>query len=42
MASSEGSADSTAGQTASRVYTEKLNLQEKMISNANRMSEAEK
>ena len=42
MASSEGSADSTAGQTASQVYTEKLNLQEKMISNANRMSEAEK
>ena len=42
MASSEGSANSTAGQTASQVYTEKLNLQEKMISNANRMSEAEK
>lgn len=42
MASSEGSANSTAGQTASQVYTEKLNLQEKMISNANRMSEAER
>lgn len=42
MASSEGSANSTAGQTASQVYTEKLNLQEKMISNANRMNEAEK
>lgn len=42
MASSEGSANSTVGQTASQVYTEKLNLQEKMISNANRMSEAEK
>ena len=42
MAASEGEANSTAGQTASQVYTEKLNLQEKMISNANRMSEAEK
>lgn len=42
MASAEGTADSTAGKTASAVYTDKLNLQEKMISNAHRMSEAEK
>lgn len=42
MASAEGSANSTAGQTANQVYIEKLNLQEKMISNANRMSEAER
>ena len=42
LANMEGSADTTANDTASKVYTQKLKLQEKMIENADRMNDIER
>lgn len=42
LANMEGSADTTANDTASKVYTQKLKLQEKMIENAGRMNDIER